>query len=129
MFVMPERTVTAKPGDILPDYEGLEVVFRRLTVGQAFDLSGLYGLKMVPGGLFTDGVSREELDRMSGLLADRFVRWNAVESFNPMDLDADLVRALVESWMDALTAVPDPLGRTSTGTDTSVVESIPMDVS
>lgn len=113
--------VSFEPGH---EYHGLEVVLRKLTLGEYLDIVGLGEVKLNHIG--------EQLKSMG----DRLISWNLEdEQGQPVPAtveavlgqDKDLMVSILEAWLDVLNGVPAPLDQTSPAGEPSPVESIPME--
>lgn len=108
-----------------PEFEGLEVKIRGLNTGQLLDLDTAR----------EDG-SDEAIRGLLELFADQLVEWN-VEDDQEQPVPADIggVRtqdiafnmAIIDAWQQAMVGVPAPLDELSTGTEPSLVASIPTE--
>lgn len=109
------------------DYEGLQVSIRGLNTGQYMDL---FEAK-------TEAETGGETNRLLTIMASRLVSWNVeddddmpvpatLDGIKTQDLDFNL--AIVNAWTTAMAGVPVPLEQPSTGGESSLEASIPMDV-
>jgi hypothetical protein len=109
------------------EYHGLKVVLRKLKLGEWLEITGM--------GDNEEPTVRHVGDQLRRM-ADKLVSWNLEdEGGRPvpttleavMDQDRELMIAVLNAWLDGLTAVSAPLEASSTGGEPSLVESIPMD--
>lgn len=125
-----------------PELADFTVRAKRLNIGQLLELSKLRHL----AGLKDDDAQVEEgLQQVFEALSKVITSWNLEEpedQENPdgptrkvpvtaetiADQDLALLVAIIDALQGATTGVSGPLGRTSSGGEPSLEESIPMDV-
>lgn len=113
-----------------PQFAGWEVDTRVPSVRDWMQVARLTG----QGIDINDPGQADRLDDVLDIICEHLAEWNLEDAAGrPVDvtreavspgLDKDAVKALVEAWITALVAVPDPLPRPST--DGSPVDGIPM---
>lgn len=118
----PQRiNVSFEPGH---DLHGLEVVLRKLTLGEYLDIIGLGEVGMNHIG--------DQLKAMG----DKLISWN-LEDDNGQPVpatpeavlgqDKDLMVTILEAWLEALNGVAAPLEQSSPAGEPSLEASIPME--
>jgi hypothetical protein len=109
-----------------PEFDGLEVRCRRMSMGQALDIDELIGGK----------ITRERISALVKMIADGVLSWNLLDDNDVpvpatveglMEQDPVFVLGLARAWLKTATDIPSPLESSSVGGDTSLVESIPME--
>lgn len=119
----------------LPDYPGLTVRARSISMGQVLELS-----QSIEARIFGPAVSPEDLphlERIITTLGGALIDWNITDDGQPVPADVDglrsldpqLFRAVTLAWIEAMATVPRPLASPSAGGVPSEEASIPMDVS
>lgn len=118
------------------DFHGLEVSIRRLPIGTLLGFAHLLELR----DMGTEDFSSEEMDQIKHLFAtigDALVAWNLeLEDGTPVPADAEGLFSqdlefgmeIFSQWIAAITRVKPDLGKDSPSGETSLEESIPMDV-
>ncbi|MFE2326140.1 hypothetical protein ACFXD5_19795 [Streptomyces sp. NPDC059385] len=109
------------------EMDGLVVRVHGLSTGQYIDLMGLK----------QEAESGGESGELFQYLADRLVEWNVEEEDGtPVPANLDGIRAqdmpftmaIINAWTKAMADVPAPLAPSSTGGESSLEASIPMEV-
>lgn len=109
------------------DYDGLEIVVRGLSVGSLLELES-----MSKGD---SGKSLKGVRRMAEILTARIKEWNLEDDngYVPisleavLDLEIDLLTAIVSAWSESQASVDENLGKGSDSGRTSPEVSIPME--
>lgn len=111
-----------------PEFEGLEVRIRPMTLAQLLDVG-----RLDKG----NGTNAESIDRYTPFIADALLSWNVEEDDGTpvpatvdglRSLDLDTLLALVRAWTDATVGVAPPLEPSSNGGELSLEVSLPMEV-
>lgn len=106
------------------EFEGLEVQVRSVSMGQ-----------LIAYRSGKDDGDKDSTVELVELLADRIIGWNLEDEDGtpvPPTLEAikaednDLIFAVINQWMDAVSGVKAPLPQSSPAGEPSPVESIPM---
>lgn len=117
------------------DYPGLKVVTKSTSVGV---LSRMMRLAVEFGGIGTDDLTAEDVDRMDELFAGfakALVSWNLEdENGTPVpttvegvrDQDFDFILSIIMSWADAVSDTPGDLGKGSNSGPLFPEGSLPM---
>lgn len=113
--------VAFEPGH---DLHGLEVVLRKLTLGEYLDITGIGEVRLNHIG--------DQLKAMG----DKLISWNLEDDQGQpvpatpeavLGQDKDLMVTILEAWLDGINGVPAPLDQSSTGGAPSLEASIPME--
>lgn len=126
-----------------PEFEGLEVRARSVPTGQFLKITELMGLK--DSGGFT-AEDKDKITELFATFADALIDWNLEDDEKdesgqrtgrdipvPATLaglltqDLDFVLDIIKAWMDAVTTVPDAVGKASPSGVTYPEGLIPMD--
>lgn len=112
-----------------PEFDGLVVSAKRLSVGQALEMDRL-------AATMGDNSVHENVEQFIKYLADGIISWNLEDDDdNPiphtyeslMQQDLPLIMAIGSAWRMTATSVPAPLAGDSESGDQSLAESLPME--
>lgn len=113
---------------------GLEVKARSVKTGEFLQFGKAMTRAQAAGLTAEDGVAA--VDGLLELFARSLVSWNLEdEEGNPvpatlaglLDQDNDWTQRVIMTWLEAVGGAPGPLGQRSTGGETSLAASIPME--
>lgn len=120
------NTITLKFADA--DFEGLEVVTKKVSVNQYMRLLALEEVKEE---------SVETVEEMFSIFANCLVKWNLEDEKGKAvpatlkgvkDQDIDFILTIIATWIQNIAGTPAPLGETSNSTSNSQVElTLPME--
>lgn len=128
----PARRVYDLDVDGHPD---LTVRARSLSLGEVFELAEAFDAKIFGPVIAPENLPH--LERVMEAFGGALVEWNLTDDDGTpvpattaglRTLDAHLFKAVALAWIEAITAVPRPLGPPSPGGGPSPEASIPMDV-
>lgn len=124
-----------------PQYEGLVVRVRKLTVGEMLDLTRLAdGKTDDQGKIIATAFATADLEEMIEVFSHGLIGWNLEAETDEEDVfvpvpttvkgiltqDLELVMDVIEAWMAAAIGVPAPLDEDSNSGATSQELSLPM---
>jgi len=123
------------------DLRGLDVRARSLSVARMLELTRLAGEMAQLDLKQLDDEQRAKLTTIFEIFAERLVSWNVMDeqpdgSHVPvpatfdglMSQDFDQVFRVIQAWQTAVAGVAAPLAQSSTGGETSVEVSLPMEI-
>jgi hypothetical protein len=113
-------------------FEGLEVTMTSASIGTLMEIQALEvdaKDKENPGGV-------DSFIKMVSIFSKSIVQWNLLDQDdNPLPktvegiktLDTDFVMTIIGAWIEAISAVSDPLGKNSPSGEKSLELSLPME--
>lgn len=129
-YQRPKKVYVLKFED--PELDGLVIKVKSVAMGQMLDLPAL-GSQLKSA----KDVDTTELQGLFKVFADALVEWNLEDDGQPipctyeavMEQDPDFVMMIFTSWIEAVAAIPVPLGQPSRDGSQTQMALIPMETS